>query len=160
MPTIRQTIRHFHSADLLALFSPQNRISRRLGHTMGRDDGVKFAAGERALLRGSYECGPCWRHVLWLWHIATASLLSFDLTHHPQLLIRSHNSPLGWITERKSARTLYFKTVNPLSLHPSPVHKQLFWKRSSSRQLNPIHLRHEMPQAALSDWQETQWFPS
>lgn len=104
-----------------ALFPP-DRISRRLGHTMGRDDGVRFAAGERALQRGSYECGPCRRHVLGLWHVTTASLLSSDLTHRPQLLIRSHIRLLGWITERKSAWTLYFKTVTPLS--PPSIHPQ------------------------------------
>lgn len=119
----------FHSTDLLVLFSSQNRIFCRLGHTMGRADGVKFAAGERALQRGSSKCGPSWRHVLCLWHIPTASLLSSDLTHHPQLLIRSHISLLGWITERKRAWTLHFQTVNPLSLPPTPSSQAAFLDR-------------------------------
>lgn len=160
MPTIHQTMRHFRSADLLAFFTPENRISRRFGRTMGRDHGVSLQLGSVPCSGAPPSVGPAGGTFSGCGTSPQPSLLPSDTTHHPQLLSRSHSSLLGWITELKRAQTLCFKTVNPLSLHPAPVHKQLFWKGSSSQQLNPIHLRHEMPRAVLSDWQETQWFPS
>lgn len=147
-----QPIRHFHSAELLVLFSP------RTGYPMGWVTQWWKLQRERALEQGSYGCGLSWRHIPCLGHIPS---VPSDLTHHPQLL-RSHMDLQGWSGERKRPDTA-LHTVSPLflpSIHPCPVPKELFWKGSSSQQLNPIHVRHEMPQAALRDWQEMQCFPS
>lgn len=108
--------------------------------------------------------------LLRVWAQLEARSLVVAHHHSPSLAIWPHTPPAathqiphhsaGLDHRTEECPNTYFKTVNSLSLHPAPVHKQLFWKGSSSQQLNPIHLRHEMPQAALSDWQETQWFPS
>lgn len=138
-----KSIRHFHSAELLVLFSP------RTGYPMGWVTQWWKLQRERALEQGSYGCGPSWRHIPCLGHIPS---VPSDLTHHPQLL-RSHMDLQGWSGERKRSDTA-LHTVSPLflpSIHPCPVPKELFWKGSSSQQLNPIHVRHEMPQAALRD---------
>lgn len=153
-----QSLRHFHSAELLVLFFPST--------------GYPWA--------GSHNGGSCSRSVpwsrapLWMW----AQLESQPLLGACPLLgarplcatrpptaprapqIPSHMDLPGW-SRNGSARTLH--AVSSLFLpciHPCPGPKELFWKGSSSQQLNPIHVRHEMPQAALRHWQEMQWFPS
>lgn len=133
-----------------ALF-PQNRISHGLGHTM-----VEAAAG--ACLGAGF---------LWMWAQLEAHSL---LGAHPLCAIRPHTPPtapqiphgsagLERGTEALGHCTSHCEPVIP-SIHPCLVPKELFWKGSSSQQLNSIHVRHEMPQAALRDWQEMQCFPS
>lgn len=81
MPTIHQTMRHFHSADLLAFFTPENRISRRFGHTMGRDHGVSLQLGSVPCSGAPTSVGPAGGTFSGCGTSPQPSLLPSDTTH-------------------------------------------------------------------------------